>query len=531
MGWIVWSSLKFRFLVVALCGVLVFFGVGQLRKMPVDVFPEFAPPRVEIQTPCLGLSSEEVEGLVTIPLEEAMAGLPGLDVIRSKSVAQLSSIELIFKPGTDLLRARQVVQERMQTVSPSLPTWASPPFMIQPLSATSRVMKIGLSSKQLSLMDLSMTAYWKIRARLLRVPGVANVPIWGERLQMLQVQVDPRRMQANQVSLQRVMDATADALDAGLLRFSPGGFIGTGGFVDTANQRMNITHKLPIVTPQNLAEVSVGNAPDGRPLALKDVANVVEDHQPLIGDAVINDGPGLMLIVEKLPWGNTLDVTRGVEEALEEMKPGLPGIDIDSSIFRPATFVETAIDNLSEALILGSLLVVVVLFLFLFSWRSALISVVTIPLSLLAAGLVLSMRGTTINTMVLAGFVIALGAVVDDAIVDTENIVRRLRQHRRSVQATQAGGVQAPQASGARSTARVIFDASLEVRGAIVFASLIEALALLPVFFLEGLTGSFFRPLALSYALAVLVSMLVALIVTPALTMILLSRAPLDRHE
>ena len=234
------------------------------------------------------------------------------------------------------------------------------------------------------------------------------------------------------------------------------------------------------------------------------------DHQPLTSEAVIDGGHGLMLIVEKLPWANTLDVTEGVEKAIDDMRPGLPGIEIDTTIFRPATFVEQSLENLSEALIIGAILVVIVLALFLFSWRSALISLVTIPISLTVSALILHWQGTTINTMVLAGFVIAIGAVVDDAIVDTENIVRRLRQHR-----SQPDG---------RSTARVIYDASLEVRGAVIYASLIEALALLPIFFLSGLTGAFFTPLATSYAIAVIVSMMVALITTPAFAMILLRR-------
>jgi CzcA family heavy metal efflux pump len=518
MSWIVRSSLKFRFLIVASAAGLIFVGITQLPNAKVDVFPEFAPPRVEVQTNALGLTAQEVEELVTVPLEQALNGVPELDVLRSKSVPQLSQIELIFKSGADLFDARQFVEERIGTVSNQLPRWASPPFMIQPLSSTSRVMKIGVTSKTRSTIDLSMTAYWKIRARLLRVPGVANVPIWGERLDMLTVQTDPARMQANNVTLDQVMTVTADSLDAGLLQFSDGGYIGTGGAVETPNQRLNVQHTLAIRSVGDLAKVPVGGTKaDGTPLLLEDVAAVKQDHQPLHGDAVINGGPGLMLIVEKLPWANTLDVTRGVEEALKELQPGLAGIDIDPTIFRPATFVEQSIDNLTEALVLGSILVVIVLALFLFSWRSALISLVTIPLSLTASALILYWRDTTINTMVLAGFVIALGAVVDDAIVDTENIVRRLRLHRR-------------QPDG-RSTARVIFDASLEVRGAVVYASLIEALALLPIFFLTGLTGSFFRPLAISYALAVLVSMLVALIITPALSMILLRNAPLERRE
>lgn len=519
MSWIVRSSLKFRFIVVALAAACLIIGATQLPRSKVDVFPEFAPPKVEVQTPAIGLTASEVEELVTVQLEQGLNGVPGLDVLRSKSVPQYSQIEMIFKPGVDLLEARRVVEERLAEVGPTLPTWSSPPFMIQPLSATSRVLKVGLRSDSLSTIDMSMIAYWKIRARLLRVPGVANVPIWGERLQMLQVQLDPPRMQANNVTLDEVMGVTADSLDAGLLRFSDGGWIGTGGMVETPNQRLSVQHELSIRTPDDLARVPIGTrkAADGSPLVLADVADVKIDHQPLIGDAVINGGPGLMLIVEKLPWANTLDVTEGVEAALREMRPGLPGLEIDSTIFRPASFVELSIDNLSEALLLGSLLVVLVLALFLFSWRSALISLITIPLSLTASALVLFWRGTTINTMVLAGFVIALGAVVDDAIVDTENIVRRLRQHRA--------------VPDERSTARVIFDASLEVRGAVVYASMIEALALLPVFFLTGLTGAFFRPLALSYALAVLVSMLVALVTTPALSYILLRKASLGRRE
>jgi len=328
MRGIVRTSMRFRFLVLAFAASLMLVGVGQIRSMPLDVFPEFAPPRVEVQTPCLGLGAAEVEQLVTVPLEQALSGVAGLEVMRSKSVPQLSSIELIFKPGTDLFRDRQLVQEGLATVAPTLPTWASPPFILQPLSATARVMKIGLTSKDLSLIDMSMISYWTIRARLLRVPGVANVAIWGERLRMLQVQTDPDRLRANDVPLDQVMEVTADALDAGILRFSSGAVIGTGGFVDTPTQRLGIRHKLPIVTPANLGEVPLKEV-DGRLVKLSDVAQVVEDHQPLIGDAIINDGPGLMLVVEKFPWGNTPEVTRNVEAALDQMRPGLPGVTTD----------------------------------------------------------------------------------------------------------------------------------------------------------------------------------------------------------
>jgi CzcA family heavy metal efflux pump len=516
MRWIVGSSLKFRYLVVVGGLALMVFGLGALRDTPVDVFPEFAQPKVEIQTMTFGLSAEETEELVTVPMEQQLQGIPNLETVRSKSVPGLSQIVLLFDRGTDLLHARQVVDERVGTITPQLPTWAAPPVMIQPLSSTSRVMKIGLTSDSLSLMDMSIIAYWKIRARLLRVPGVANTPIWGERLKMQQLQIDPQKLKQNGVSLTRVMDDAANALDAGLLQFSEGSFIGTGGFIDTPNQRINIRHVAPIVEAKDLANVPIEKV-DGKRLTLGDVGNLVIDHQPLVGEAVINDGPGLMMIVEKLPWANTLEVTRGVEEAMQEMQPGLPGMQIDTTIFRPATFIEHSIDNLTKALLIGALLVIVILAIFLFEWRSAVICLTAIPLSLIAAGLVLHWRGTTINVMVLAGLVIALGVVVDDAIVGIENTVRRLRQHRRE--------------PDGRSTTRVILDASLEVRGPIVYATLIIVAAMVPIFFLTGLTGAFFSPLATSYVLAVAVSLVVALTVTPAMSLILLANAPLEKRE
>jgi CzcA family heavy metal efflux pump len=519
LRWIVATSLRYRYLVVFMAGALMVFGVVRLGGSSVDVFPEFAPPKVEIQTISLGLSATDVEELVTVPLENALNGVPGLDVMRSRSVPDLSDIVLIFKPGTDLIFARQLVAERIAAIYPTLPTWAAPPVMIQPLSSTSRAMKIGLSSDQYDLMDLSMIAYWKIRARLMDVPGVANVPIWGERIKMPQVQVDQERMRAYDVRLDEVMDVTADALDVGLLMYSEGSVIGTGGFIDTPDQRVGIRSVLPIITPERLGEVPIYDRVkhDGTPLLLRDVGEVVWDTWPLFGDAVINEGPGLMLIVEKLPWANTLDVTQGVEEAIEEMRPGLAGIDIDTTIFRPATFIELSIDNLTESLLIGGILVVIVLFLFLFEWRVALISATIIPVSMMASLLVLNLRGVTINVMTLAGLAIAIGAVVDDAIVDVENIVRRLRRLR--------------QEGSTESTAKIILEASLEVRGAIVYASLIEISALLPVFFLQGLSGAFFQPLATAYVVAGLVSPFVALTVTPAMVLILLSNAPIEHRQ
>src|SRR5437762_229038 len=466
MRWIVGSSLKFRFLVIAAAAAMMYFGVERLRSMPVDVFPEFAPPIVEIQTEGIGMTANEVEELITGPMEEQLRGTPELDVLRSKSVVGLSAIRLIFKMGTDVLHARQLVQERLELAVRTLPLSAGAPIMLQPLSATSRAMKMGITSKELSLMGLSMIAYWTIKFRLLQVPGVANVPIWGVRIKLLAVLVDPDKLRTYDVALNDVEKAVGEALEFSALPYSKHAKLQTEGFIDTPNQRLALRYVLPVIEAADLSKVPI-DVHQGKTVLLRDVAEVKWETWPMIGDAVINGGPGLMMIVEKLPWANTLDVTRGVDEALKALKPGLQGVEIDAQIFRPATFIEMALHNLTAALLIGCVLVIVVLGAFLYEWRAALISVVAIPLSLMAGALVLYVRGTTINTMVLAGFVIAVGVVVDDAIIDIENIVRRLRQYRRE--------------GSTKSVGSVILEASLEVRSAIVYATLIDAVTLLPV--------------------------------------------------
>lgn len=505
MNWLVSTSLRLRVLVLAFSVVLMIVGVRTAQHAPLDVFPEFAPPLVEVQTEAPGLSTEEVESLVSVPLENALNGTIGLKTIRSKSVLGLSSVVLILKEGTDLMAARQVVQERLSVEAPRLPAAAHAPVILPPLSSTSRLLKIGLSSKTLSQMDMTLLAKWTIRPRLMAIPGVANVAIWGQRDRQYQVLVDPDRLRANGVTLDTIVKAVTDT-----------SAVGAGGFVDMPNQRIAVRHRSPIETPEDLAKTTVAFR-NGAPLRLGDVAEVVVGFPPPIGDAVINDGPGLLLIVEKQPTGNTLEVTHNVEKALEALKPGLKGLDIDPTIFRPATFIERSLDNLKEAMFVGCILVVIILVSFLFDWRTSLISLLAIPLSLIAATVVLVYSGATINTMVLAGLVIAMGEVVDDAIIDVENIVRRLRLNRA--------------AGSPRSAYWVVLSASLEVRSAVVYASLIVILVFLPVFFLDGLAGSFFRPLALAYVLAIIASLLVALTVTPALSLMLLTGATERRRE
>jgi CzcA family heavy metal efflux pump len=505
MRWIIETALRLRVAVVVLTIVVLIAGTRIVSQTDFDVFPEFAPPLVEIQTEAPGLSSSEVEVLVTVPIENALNGVSWLEKIRSKSVMGLSSVVAYFEEDTGLMQARQLVQERISEVSGKLPDVTKTPVILSPLSSTSRVLKIGISSEKLSQMEMTTIAKWTIRPRLMAVPGVANVAIWGERDRQIQILIDPGILFANGVTANEVVNAARE-----------GSKIGGGGFIDTPNQRLAVSHIAGVKTPEDLSNVPVA-VRNGTPIMMGDVAELVEGFPAPIGDAIINDSPGLLLIVEKQPWGNTLEVTRKIEEVLDALRPGLKDIDIDSTIFRPATFIEMSLHNLNKALLIGCVLVIIILVLFLNDWRTALISALAIPTSLIIAALILHYRGGTINTMVLAGLVIALGTLVDDAIVEVENIMRRLRLNRESDQPEPAF--------------KVVLNAAVEVRSAVVYGSCIVALVILPVFSLEGLSGSFFKPLAFSYVLAILSSLLVALTLTPALSLILLRKRASERKE
>ncbi|MDH4239203.1 MAG: efflux RND transporter permease subunit [Phycisphaerae bacterium] len=505
LRWLVSTSLRLRVAIVAGMTIVMIVGFRVVSRTPMDVFPEFAPPYVEVQTEVPGLSTAEVEALVTVPIENALNGTPWVQTNRSKSVMGLSSVVLFFKKDVDLQAARQMVQERLSHVAGSLPDVAKPPVMLQPLSSTSRALKIGISSKTLTQMEMSTLAKWIIRPRLMSIPGVANVAIWGERDRQLQVLVDPDRLRAHNITLGQVEQAASDAVE-----------LTGGGYLDTPNQRLAVSHISHIKTAEDLAQVVVAFR-NGSALRLGDVADVVENFGPPIGDAIINDGPGILLIVEKQPLANTLVVTREVEGALDALRPGLTELEIDSTIFRPAGFIEMSIKNLNRAMLYGGVLVVIVLVFFLYDWRTAVISALAIPCSLIIAALILHYRGGTINTMVLAGLVMAIGVVVDDAIIGVENVMRRLRLNRA--------------AGNPKSSFEVVLKAPVEVRSAVLYGTLIVVLVLVPVFFLPGLSGAFFRPLALSYILAMLASLFVALTLTPALCLIMLPRASLHPKD
>ncbi len=415
MRWIVRSSLRLAVVVLVAAGLIMVVGVIGLSHAPVDTLPEFLPPQVQVQTEALGLSAAEVEQFITVPLEDEFNGLAFLDHLRSQSVPGLSSIELTFKPGTDIYKARQLVTERVAQ-GPSVVNVGTPPVMIQPLSAEGRAMMIGLSSRSVSMIDLSTLARWRIRPRLLAVPGVANVTIWGERDQQLQVLVDPARLAKSGVSLEQVINTAGDAMWTSPLTFVEASSPGADGFIDTPNQRVSVQHILPIKTARDLAAVPVEDT-TGKRVRLGQVTTVVEDHPALRGDAVLKSGPAFLLVVEKFPGANTLDVTRGVEAAMAELKPGLAGVTVDTSVFRPATFIETALHDVGLAALVGTLLLVLWLGVSTRSWRVALIGLLAFALCVIATGYVLYLRGTTFNAMILAGLVIALGVIVDDIVV------------------------------------------------------------------------------------------------------------------
>jgi Cu/Ag efflux pump CusA len=509
------TSLRFRFLVLALAAATLVLGAAHLRHAKVDVLPEFTPPYVEIQTEALGLSPAEVEQLITVPLEaDLLNGVQGVDVIRSKSVAGMSSIVMVFNPETDLYRARALVQERL-TQAHALPQVSRPPTMLPPLSSSSRLLMIGLSSDKLTPIEQSVIARWTVRPRLMGVPGVANVALWGQRERQLQVQVDPERLRARGVTLGQVVSTAGNAQIVSPLSFLEASTPGTGGFIETGQQRLQVRHVFDkLATPKDLGAVPVDGT-DGR-LRLSDVATVAEDHQPLIGDAIVHDrGAGLFLVVEKFPGADARRVTRDVEDALQKLRPGLGGMRVDTQVFRPASYIEDAIDHLTVALIAGGILLALAVAAWFAAWRPVLVTLVAVPLSLVTAALVLDLRGQTIDAIAFAGLAAAIAVVVSDAVSSAAGVAGRMRRDQ--------------VADGAVPVEGAVLGAFARTRGPLVYATLIAALAAVPVLAMEGRPGAFFEPLGVSYLLAVAASMAVALTVTPALSLLLLARAPVNR--
>ena len=492
-------AIRFRGVVIALACLLLAYGVYALGRAKYDVFPEFALPQVSIQTEAAGLTPEQVEILVTRPIENAINGAPGVQTQRSISIQGLSIVTVFFGPSSDIYRDRQVVAERLAVAAQQLPQGVQPPAMTPLTSSTSLVLVVGLTSETRSLMDLRTVADWTVRLRLLAVPGVADVQVFGGDRRSTQIQIHPEQLVRHDLSLNDVLAVARRATG-----------VRGAGFVDTKNQRIVFQTEGQSLTASDLAR-TVLLSKDAASITLGSVAEVRDAPEPPIGAAAIQGKPGVILNVSEQYGANTLEVTRAAQAALEELRPGLEadGVVLQTDLFRPANFINTATSNVRGSLLLGGILVIVVIFLFLFDFRTAAISSISIPLSLLAATTVLERLGATFNTMTLGGLAVSIGVVVDDAVIDVENIVRRLRENSRLPQPRPVGSV--------------ILDACLEVRSAVVYATFAVIIVVLPIMALPGLAGRLFGPLGLAYMLAVFASLLVALTVTPALCMALLT--------
>jgi CzcA family heavy metal efflux pump len=497
---IVALALRHRGIVLALALVLLAWGGYVASQVQLDVFPEFVQPQVTIQTEAPGLSAERVESAVTGPVETALNGAAELESVRSESIQGLSVVTAVFKPSANIYTARQALSEKLGTLARQLPAGVQAPAMSPLTSSTMDLLKVGMVSTKMNGRDLRTFADWTLKPRLLAVPGVARANVFGGEVEQLQVQVSPEKLAAFDLTLTDVLDAATLATG-----------IRGAGFIDTPTQRVILQTDSQMFTPEQLGEVVLRKvAPVVR---LRDVARVVLGAEPQFGGTLVMGKPGVLLTLSSQYGANTLSVTQALEAAIEELKPvfAREGITVYPRLHRPATFIERALSNVQHSLLIGGILVGIVLLLFLLDLRTALISFVSIPLSLLTAVLVLDAFGVALNTMTLGGFAVAIGVVVDDAIIDVENILRRLREN---------AALEKPRPLGS-----VVLAASLEVRGAVVYATFIVCIVFLPVLTMSGLQGRFFAPLGVAFMLSTLASLGVALTVTPALCLVLLGRA------
>lgn len=496
-------SIRFSGVIIGLASLIIVYGLFSLTRSNLDVFPEFAPTQIIIQTESPGLSAELVESLVTQPIETSAAGTVGIKSMRSQSIPGLSIVTIIFNESTDVYRNRQVIAERLSTLGNKLPQGITP--NITPLtSSASTVLGFGLTSKTRTLTELRTMVDWTIVPHLLAIPGVADVNVFGGKVKQLQIQVDPEKMIRYGISLLQVEDAVRKATG-----------VRGGGFIENKNQRIVINTEGQSTTPEKLALVTLLHK-NGQTIRLGDIGKVVYGAAPSISAAAINEESGVYLSVQGQLGANTHGVTLAVERALKELEPNLTAehIKLHQGLFRPANFIEVAISGVRADILIGSVLVITILFLFLFNVRTAFISATAIPLSLLTAIVVMSYFNIGLNIMVLGGLAIALGEVVDDAIIDTENIFRRLRENRLLAQPL--------------PTYQVVYNASMEVRTSVVYATFIVALVFLPLLTLGGVAGKLFAPLGLAYIAAIMASLFVALTLTPALCYIMLGNAKLD---
>lgn len=503
VGW----ALRRRGVVLALAFLLLGYGVYSLTKAQYDILPNFAPAQVTIRTEAPGLSSEQVETLVTQPIENAINGSPGISALRSQSIQGLSSITVVFQYTTDVYRIREILGQRLVGIAAILPKGVSTPILSPPTSSAGTVMAVALTSRVRSLMDVQAAADWTVKPRLLAVRGVANIAVFGRQARQIQIQYDPEKLLRHQLTVSDLLAAAQRST----------GVLGAG-FIDTPNQRLVLQSGGQATDPNQIASVVLARV-NGANVTIGEVARVTAAPAPSIGGALIQGKPCVLLVITSQPGTNTLNVTNRLDQALSELGPalGAENIELHTNLFRPASFVLTALHNIGNSLLLGAILVVIILFLFLFDMRTAAISCTAIPLSLLTATVVLAQLGYSLNVMTLGGLAIAIGEVVDDAVIDVENILRRLRENRA--------------AAVARPILRVVLEASLEVRSAVVYATFAVVLVFLPVLAISGLAGRIFAPLGMAYIFSILASLGVALTVTPAMCLLMLGKRELPAHD
>ncbi len=504
---IVRFSVRYYGIVIALSILLLAYGVFRLSNAGLDIFPEFSPKQVIIQTESQGFSAEQVEVLVTQPIESAISGLIGLDYLRSESIQGLSIVTATFAENTDVYLNRQMVSERLSSVGTLLPEGVGTPVPVPLASSSATVLTIGVRSDSMDMMELRSIVDWTIVPQVLSVSGVADVNVFGGEIKQLQIQIKPEKLRRYGLGIAEVIEAASQSTA-----------IKGAGFIENDNQRFTIQTSGDAATPEDVGKVVIKRE-NGHSIQISDVADVLMAPEPRIGAAAIMGKPAIVMMVIGQFGANTLNVSTAVEEVLADLEAVFDKQDIEfySHLFRPADYIERSLKNITEHLFIGGAFVLIILYIFLFNIRTAFISALAIPLSLVSAALVLLESGVNLNIMVLGGLGIALGEVVDDAIIDTENIYRRLRENKL---------LAVP-----KSISDVVYEASMEVRGSVVYASFIVALVFVPLLTLGGVAGRLFSPLGVSYILAILTSLLVALTVTPALCYLLLGNRKLPEND
>ena len=502
-------SLNNKFFILLSAVILIVAGVYTANRMDVDVFPDLTAPTVVVMTDAHGMAAEEVERLVTFPIETAVNGATDVRRVRSASSLGFSFVWVEFDWGTDIFKARQIVSEKLITIAAEMPIGVDQPMLAPQSSVMGEILFIGIQADSTSMMDLRTLSDWIIKPMLLATTGVSQVTIIGGDYKQYQVLADPYKMKYNKVSMHELAE-----ICRGISQNTPGGVIREFGN-EYVVRGMGRTHDL-----EELGN-SLIKMNNGKPVRVHDVAEVTIGAAVKMGHASRNAEPAVIISVSKQPNTNTLDLTRRLEaniEALEETLP--PDVKIDTKIFRQADFIETAVRNIQNALLEGALFVVIILFLFLGSFRTTIISLIAIPMSLLGAVLVLYAMGLNINTMSLGGMAIAIGSLVDDAIIDVENVYKRLRQNFLKPREER------------RSLFIVVFDASREIRASILNATLIIIVAFIPLFFLSGMEGRMLRPLGIAYIVSLFTSLIIAMTLVPLLCrMLLTSDTYLKRNE